>query len=138
PALRRNQFGGVITGPIRHDRVFFMAAYEGVRQRQQSQATTSVFTPAMRTGNFTGFGTITDPLNNNAPFANNIIPSERLNPVAVKIINSYTLTPNLPGATNNYTGVSLSSTAQDQYMGRIDYNLGPKDQIFGHYLLQNA
>src|SRR5262249_14542014 len=83
PALRRNQFGGVVTGPISRNHTFFMASYEGVRQRQQSQATTSVFTAAMRTGDFTGFGTISDPLNNNAPFPNSIIPQNRLNPVSV-------------------------------------------------------
>ena len=138
PALRRNQFGGVVTGPISRNHTFFMASYEGIRQRQQSQATTSVFTQAMRNGDFTGLGTITDPLNNNAPFAGGIIPPNRLNPVAVTLINKYTLLPNLPGNTNNYGGVSLSSTTQDQYMGRVDHNFGPKDQIFGHYVYQNA
>ena len=138
PALRRNQFGGVVTGPISRDHTFFMASYEGVRQSQQSQATTSVFTPAMRSGNFAGFGTITDPLTNNSPFPNSLIPQNRLDPVSVKIINNYTLLPNLPGNTNNYSGVSQSRTTQDQYMTRIDHSFSPKDQVFGHYAFQNA
>src|SRR5262249_8263356 len=138
PALRRNQFGGVVTGPISRNHTFFMASYEGVRQRQQSQATTSVFTAAMRTGDFTGFGTISDPLNNNAPFPGSIIPQNRLNPVSVNIINNYTLLPNRPGTSNNYAGVSLSSTTQDQYMGRVDHTFGANDSIFGHYVYQGA
>ncbi len=32
PPLRRNQFGGMMSGPIRHDRVFFLANYEAVRE----------------------------------------------------------------------------------------------------------
>lgn len=32
PDLKQNQFGGVLGGPIRHDRTFFFVAYEGLRQ----------------------------------------------------------------------------------------------------------
>ena len=40
PALRQNDFGGVLGGPIRKDRTFFFASYEGLRLRQpQVQAT---------------------------------------------------------------------------------------------------
>ncbi len=40
PALRQNDFGGVFGGPIRKDRTFFFASYEGLRLRQpQVQAT---------------------------------------------------------------------------------------------------
>jgi len=34
PPLRLNQFGGSIGGPIKKDRTFFFADYEGLRQRQ--------------------------------------------------------------------------------------------------------
>jgi hypothetical protein len=33
-AFRQNQFGGTIGGPIRHDKVFFFADYQGTRQTQ--------------------------------------------------------------------------------------------------------
>lgn len=40
PALRQNDFGGVLGGPIRKDRTFFFASYEGLKLRQpQVQAT---------------------------------------------------------------------------------------------------
>lgn len=32
PPLRQNQFGGLLSGPIRKNRLFFLANYEGVRQ----------------------------------------------------------------------------------------------------------
>lgn len=33
PPLRRNQFGGVVSGPVVENRVWFLANYEGLRQR---------------------------------------------------------------------------------------------------------
>ncbi|MGH9752433.1 MAG: carboxypeptidase regulatory-like domain-containing protein [Blastocatellia bacterium] len=52
PSFRRNQFGGVFGGPIRKDRTFFFAGYEGQRRGQQEAGLASVPTLAMREGNF--------------------------------------------------------------------------------------
>lgn len=41
-SFKRSQFGGTVTGPIKRERTFFMAAYEGLRQRGFSSTTTSV------------------------------------------------------------------------------------------------
>jgi len=122
-----------VSGPIIRDKTFFMGSYEGIRERRSTASTTSVPTEANRRGDLTGLGTITDPLTG-APFANSIIPTNRLNATAVKILNENMVLPNLPGLTNNYAGVSASSIDQEQFLGRIDHQLGPKDQIFGHYL----
>ncbi|MCL6545362.1 MAG: carboxypeptidase regulatory-like domain-containing protein [Bryobacteraceae bacterium] len=32
PPLRKNQFGGLLSGPLRHNRLFALASYEGLRQ----------------------------------------------------------------------------------------------------------
>ena len=124
PALRRNQFGGVVTGPISRNHTFFMASYEGVRQRQQSQATTSVFTQAMRNGRFHGPGNHYRSANNGAAFAGSIIPPNRLNPVSVNLINNYTLLPNLPG---NDPRIEL-----DIFARAFDYTRFPAHPHRGH------
>ncbi len=52
PAFRRNQFGGVIGGPIRRDRTFFFAGYEGQRRGQQEASLATVPSKAMKIGDF--------------------------------------------------------------------------------------
>ena len=42
PALRQNDFGGVLGGPIRKDRAFFFGSYEGLRLRQPQVQSTDV------------------------------------------------------------------------------------------------
>jgi hypothetical protein len=49
PALRRNQFGGMLSGPLRRDRVFFLANYESLREvRSRTQRATTPTAEARR------------------------------------------------------------------------------------------
>jgi len=50
--LKRNQFGGTFGGPIRKDKTFFFAYYEGVRNQQGETARTTVPSDPERSGNF--------------------------------------------------------------------------------------
>ena len=51
-ALKRNDFGGSVGGPIRKDKTFFFFDYEGLRERDATSATAGVPTAAERTGDF--------------------------------------------------------------------------------------
>ncbi len=50
PTLDRNQFGGVLDGPIVRNKAFFFADYEGLRQTRKSTGFASIATPARRQG----------------------------------------------------------------------------------------
>ena len=52
PVYRRNQFGGVVGGPIFKDKTFFFADYQGTRQLIGRVRTSTVPTLANRSGNF--------------------------------------------------------------------------------------
>jgi hypothetical protein len=50
--LKRNQYGGTIGGPIRHDKTFFFFYYEGLRNRQGETTSATVPTADEKQGNF--------------------------------------------------------------------------------------
>lgn len=52
PAMRWNQFGGTIGGPIVKDRLFFFADYQGTRSRDAQTFRAGVPSAAMRAGDF--------------------------------------------------------------------------------------
>jgi hypothetical protein len=66
------------------------------------------------------------------PFAGNVIPAGRLDPNAVKLMNSYP-PPNLPGLFNNYASDPVLQDRYDQGDIRVDQVLTQKDQIFGRF-----
>ena len=80
--LKRNQFGGVIGGPIKKDKVFFFADLENTRQSQGIVFNDTLPTDAMRTGNFSGLKPIINPLTG-MRFTNNIIPARQISPQAL-------------------------------------------------------
>src|SRR5438270_6398303 len=59
PAFIQNQFGGTLGGPVKKDRTFLFASYEGLRRRQgQSGDVVAVPTASERAGDFSGNGAL--------------------------------------------------------------------------------
>src|SRR5262249_19978644 len=106
PPFRRNQFGATGGGPIARGRSFFFLAYEGIRRRQVFTSQQQVPPEAFRRGDFSALDIpIRDPENRVGPvFPGNIIPSNRINPIAKKVLDRGSFPLPTPGLTapNNY------------------------------------
>ncbi len=64
PILIRNQFGATLSGPIRHNKLFYFVDYEGTRQIRATYTTATVPTDAERQGTFLQANGVAMPLRN--------------------------------------------------------------------------
>jgi hypothetical protein len=134
PVLKQNQFGGSLGGPLREDRTFFFVDYEGFRLRQGVANLITVPTARMRTGDFSELSTpIFDPtISPRVAFAGNVIPRERLDPIALRLLQLYPL-PNQGGLANNYASTTIRTQNMDTGDIRIDHRFNPDNQVYARY-----
>jgi hypothetical protein len=127
PGFRRNQFGGVLGGPVLRNRTFFFADYQGQRQDIERIVLSTVPTMAQRQGIFTQ--NIYDPattVENGAggftrtQFANNTIPIERIDPIARALLLRFP-EPTSAGTANNYRRTASEIDDQNQWDVRLDH-----------------
>ncbi len=133
--LKRNQFGASLGGPIRKKRLFFFGNYEGLRQAATGNPPVGLV-PTVDEKNGIFPTTITDPTNGNQPFPNNTIPSQQINPISATLLQLFP-DPNVTGTTGYNFVFNNVPSAQISYnygVGRVDYNLSTKDNIFARYL----
>lgn len=142
--LRWNEYGGTIGGPIRRNKAFFFFSF----QRNPTNSTSPSFftfpTAAMRGGDFSAAGlpTVYDPATlacansvcTRTPFPNNLIPENRIDPVAAKIQNFLPM-PNLSGLFNNFYYNSSSPTTTTWYNGKLDYNISSRNRLTGSVMV---
>ncbi|MFN8005081.1 MAG: TonB-dependent receptor [Acidobacteriota bacterium] len=165
-----DQYGGVIEGPVRlpkalfrklgydgRDKTFFLFNYEGYREGTPNPQVITVPTEAFRNGDFSQYKdvqgrliTIYDPatgrnVNGNwvrDPFPNNIIPANRISPIAKKLLDLYpkpnTVTPGGDPWRNNYADIpNIANDKFKNWIFKIDQNISEKDKVFFRYGYNN-
>ena len=152
PKLRYNLFGGTVGGPIRKNKTFFFFDYEGSRRRTGYTSTLTVPSLLQRTGDFSKTSNaagavipVFDPASTAASgstftrqlFPGNTIPSSRLDPVALKILNYFPLpnrSPDNATGVNNFRGNGVNTLTHDFWSLKVDHNFGARDRITGRYM----
>jgi hypothetical protein len=133
PKYIRNQFGGALGGPIKRDRTFFFADYEGTRSREGITRITNVPTAQERAGNFSQsiFGVPTNPFTGQ-PFDNGIIPDFFISPVGRAIAALYPL-PNRNVPFQNFVSSPILHDDNDSFDARVDHNLSDRANLTFRY-----
>ena len=152
--MRWNQPGFVVDGPVfipkvynGKDKTFFMLNMEWIRNASPLPYTASYPTAAERTGDFSSlvnsngapvliYDPLTTTLTNGQyirqPFAGNIIPPNRINPIGKALLGDYPL-PNLAGTLGGFNNYVISpNSQQDKYhsvASRVDHQISPKNRL---------
>jgi hypothetical protein len=151
-----NQWGMTASGPIwipkvvnGKNKLFWFFGYEGIHDAFPEPLTNTVATAAERKGDFSQLlsvssaYTIYDPLTGvtsgslvqRTPFQGNVIPSNRVSPVATKLLDFIPL-PNQVGqkdGNQNYLADSVRRDVFDGELGRLDYNISDKHKFFYNF-----
>jgi hypothetical protein len=145
PPYHRNQFGGVVGGPVKRDKAFFLFSYGGLRQVVGQQLTGAVVpTTEEREGDFTADsfpvympGTAKTTMvrvdgTNNSPNCTtptpNCVPSGLLDATAANILSKYIPLPTNP-TNNSYSGFFTGPTNEDEYLGKYDQVISDQDRV---------
>lgn len=135
PPFQRNNFGGSLGGPVRRDKIFLFANYEGYRQNLGLSDVTFVPDALAREGY------LPDPANPSGPRKNY--------GVATGVAPLFNLWPTQNGpalldAKGNPTGIALAYSNPMQHIRedfgttRFDYNISPKDLLFAVYTIDDS
>lgn len=154
PKYIRNQFGGSIGGPIWKNKTFFFFAYQGTKSIIGQPTLAQVPTADQRAGIFTESfpgapaaaiydpaSTVTDPitgLQSRTQFQNYTIPTNRMDPIAVKMLSFFPL-PNVPGVLSaNYVDVPNQILNDNEFDFRIDQIFSGTDRAFARFSRDQA
>jgi hypothetical protein len=139
PAHRHNQYGGMLNGPIKKEKTFFLFDLERLTDSSPIQIATTVPTMAERAGDFSQTyytdangnpvpNVIYDPLSGppgaRTPFQGNVIPASRISSIGAAVAALYPA-PNQPGdpllQTNNFRTNVLGVNHSYQLDAKIDH-----------------
>jgi hypothetical protein len=128
PDFERNQFGGAVGGPLRRDRTFFFATYEGLRE--QLGLTNIAIVPDDNARR----GLMPDPANPGQLRNVGVAPSVEPYLVLFPPVNGRVFGD---GSAESHSSPTRDSH-QDFVLARVDHKLSDRDTLFARYNLSQA
>ena len=134
--FHRNQFGATLGGPIKKDKTFFFFSYSGLRQATSTFLNNAIVPTALeRAGNFSASTTKpTDPATGTTFACNGVVGvicPNRLDPVAMKIINTYIPQANVSGSI--WQGYAPSPYDSNDFLLKFDHQINAAHRFTGSY-----
>lgn len=141
PVLKRNVFGGLLGGPLKSDKAFFFASYQGTRERNGASENSLTSSILIARG-------LTDDRSQQTLLATfrprfpSGLPATSLNPVALALLQTKLpggqfLIPT-PQADGRYSGSAISTYREDQFNANLDYRIGERDWMAVKFFFSNA
>jgi hypothetical protein len=142
--LAYNYVGGNLGGAVKKNKMFLFGDYLRTMDHEANTNLVTIPPNQWRTGDLSGASqTIYDPATGNpldgtgrTPFAGNVIPASRINPVSAKILSLLAPTNQtykLSSPSNNYFALLPFTRTVDSFDVKLDYNLTDKDRLTGRF-----
>ena len=132
PTFDRNQFGGVIGGPLARNKAFFFGDFEGLRQNRTTVSTSTIPTMEQRNGVFTV--AVRHPQTGQVYPAGTPVP---MSAFAAKVLRDLP-EPTSSGTANNYVALTTQKTVSNKAGGKIDVVINPNWTSFGRFGWRSA
>jgi len=136
PFTNLHNYGGTLGGPLRRDRTFFFADFDGERGVQAYLFTPNVPTLAMRQGDFSAFAALKNPLAGASPYSGNTILPQSLSSQAVAAQSLFFPLPNFGAASltaANYRAAFDGGETHRTGEIRLDHNFTERHAAFLRY-----
>jgi carboxypeptidase family protein/TonB-dependent receptor-like protein len=127
PTMQRNQFGGVLGGPVVKNKAFFFGDYEGFRQDRSVAAFGTIPTATQKLGVL--------PIDIRDPRTGIVYPAGATLPMttfAAKVLRGLP-DPNVPGTANNLAILQDFTNHSNKAGGKVDVQPSSAVSLFGRY-----